>query len=156
MKKSILILLLTMTIQTYSQESEKKDEQQIIAVINKFFESLEKKDSLMMRQTTMDEAQIWRRYSDEKPARADFRYSKEFLPKMHSLPNVKEIALDFDINIHKGMASAWVPYEFYIDEKFSHCGVDIFTLFEMDGHWKIISVAYTVEMDHCEELKQKK
>ena len=43
MKKSILILLLTMTIQAYSQESEKKDEQQIIAIINKFFESLEKK-----------------------------------------------------------------------------------------------------------------
>ena len=118
MKKSILILLLTMTIQAYSQESEKKDEQQIIAIINKFFESLEKKDSLMMRQTTMDEAQIWRRYSDEKPARADFRYSKESLPKMQALPNVKEIALDFVINIHKGMASAWVPYEFYIDEKY--------------------------------------
>ena len=75
---------------------------------------------------------------------------------MQALPNVKEIALDFDINIHKGMASAWVPYEFYIDEKFSHCGVDIFTLFEMDGIWKIISVAYTVEKEHCEELKQKK
>ena len=156
MKKSILILLLTMTIQTYSQESEKKDKQQIIAVINKFFESLEKKDSLMMRQTTLDEAQIWRRYSEEKPVRSDFRYSKDFLPKMQALPNVKEIALDFDINIHKGMASAWVPYEFYIDEKFSHCGVDIFTLFEMDGNWKIISVAYTVEKEHCEELKQKK
>lgn len=145
-----------MTIQTYSQESEKKDKQQIIAVINKFFESLEKKDSLMMRQTTMDNAQIWRRYSEEKPVRSDFRYSKDFLPKMQALPNVKEIALDFDINIHKGMASAWVPYEFYIDEKFSHCGVDIFTLFEMDGIWKIISVAYTVEKEHCEELKQKK
>lgn len=145
-----------MTIQTYSQESEKKDKQQIIAVINKFFESLEKKDSLMMRQTTMDNAQIWRRYSEEKPVRSDYRYSKDFLPKMQALPNVKEIALDFDINIHKGMASAWVPYEFYIDEKFSHCGVDIFTLFEMDGNWKIISVAYTVEKEHCEELKQKK
>ena len=152
----MLILLLTMTIQTYSQESEKKDKQQIIAVINKFFESLEKKDSLMMRQTTLDEAQIWRRYSEEKPVRSDFRYSKDFLPKMQALPNVKEIALDFVINIHKGMASAWVPYEFYIDEKFSHCGVDIFTLFEMDGNWKIISVAYTVEKEHCEELKQKK
>lgn len=145
-----------MTIQTYSQESEKKDKQQIIAVINKFFESLEKKDSLMMRQTTLDEAQIWRRYSEEKPVRSDFRYSKDFLPKMQALPNVKEIALDFVINIHKGMASAWVPYEFYIDEKFSHCGVDIFTLFEMDGNWKIISVAYTVEKERCEELKQKK
>lgn len=156
MKKSMLILLLTMTIQTYSQESEKKDKQQIIAVINKFFESLEKKDSLMMRQTTLDEAQIWRRYSEEKPVRSDFRYSKDFLPKMQALPNVKEIALDFVINIHKGMASAWVPYEFYIDEKFSHCGVDIFTLFEMDGNWKIISVAYTVEKERCEELKQKK
>ena len=35
----------------------------------------------MMRQTTLDEAQIWRRYSEEKPVRSDFRYSERFPAK---------------------------------------------------------------------------
>jgi len=37
----------------HSQDSEIKDEQQIINVINQFFESLETKDSLLMRKTTL-------------------------------------------------------------------------------------------------------
>ena len=103
----------------------------------------------------MDEAQIWRRYSDENPVRVDVRYSKDDLPNMHSLPDVKEIAQNFDINVYNGIATAWVPYEFWVEDKFSHCGVDVFTLFEMDGNWKIMSAAYTVEKASCNRLKPK-
>ena len=154
-KLSLLLLLLTIGFNAHSQDSEIKDEQQIINVINQFFESLETKDSLLMRKTTMDEAQIWRRYSDENPVRVDVRYSKDDLPNMHSLPDVKEIAQNFDINVYNGIATAWVLYEFWVEDKFSHCGVDVFTLFEMDGNWKIMSAAYTVEKASCNRLKPK-
>lgn len=156
MKKSLLLLLLTIAFNAYSQDSEITDEQQIKIVINQFFESLETRDSLLMRQTTMDEAQIWRRYSDENPVSVDLRYSKDDLPKMHTLPKVKEVALDFEITERSGIAVAWVPYEFWIEGKFSHCGIDVFTLFDMDGNWKIMSTAYTVEKENCDRLKRKK
>lgn len=52
-KLSLLLLLLTIGFNAHSQDSEIKDEQQIINVINQFFESLETKDSLLMRKTTL-------------------------------------------------------------------------------------------------------
>ena len=67
------------------------------------------------------------------------------------MSDVKEIAKDFDINIKDGIACAWVPYEFYIEGRFSHCGVDVFTLFEIDGEWMIVSAAYTVEKSNCDK-----
>ncbi|WP_242082567.1 nuclear transport factor 2 family protein [Aestuariivivens sediminis] len=150
---SFLFLVLIINLLGYSQDPEPTDEQGVIKVIHQFFDSLETKDSLLRRQTTLDESLIWRRYSDENPVRIDSRFSKDDIPTMHALPDVKEIPKDVDIHVHNGIAVAWVPYEFWIDKKFSHCGVDVFTLFKMDGDWKIISTAYTVEKINCDRLK---
>ena len=155
MKKLLFLLLITLAFNAYSQNLEITDEQRIKRVINQFFESLETKDSLLMQQTTMKEAQIWRRYSDENPIRVDLRYSKDDLPKMHTLPKVKEVAQDFEIIQRNGIAIAWVPYEFWVEDKFSHCGIDVFTLFEIDGNWKIMNTAYTIEKENCENLIRK-
>lgn len=156
MKKITLLLVLIFAFSSYSQDSKITNEQKIKHVIHQFFESLEKKDAALMQKTTMDEAQIWRRYNNKKPIEMDMRFSKDDLPKMHSLPDVKEVALQFEISVGDGIATAWVPYEFWVEDKFSHCGIDAFTLFEVDGKWKIISAAYTVEKQKCKRLTQKK
>ncbi|WP_299529179.1 nuclear transport factor 2 family protein [Ulvibacterium sp.] len=149
MKKMVFFLALVLAFSTYSQGAKVTEEQKIKQVINQFFESLEKKDAALMQKTTMNEAQIWRRNNHKKPIETDMRFSKDDLPKMHTLPDVKEIALEFEISLGHGIAMAWVPYEFWVEDTFSHCGVDAFTLFEVDGKWKIISVAYTVEKENC-------
>ena len=43
------------------------------------------------------------------------------------------------------LATGWMPYDFYIDGEWSHCGVDLFTLVRVDGEWLISSLQYTVE-----------
>jgi len=35
------------------------------------------------------------------------------------------------------LAIAWTPYNFYFNDKFSHCGVNSFQLIRFDGIWKI-------------------
>lgn len=42
-----------------------------------------------------------------------------------------------------GMAVVWVPYVFYLDGVRHHCGVESWTLFRMNGAWKIINFADT-------------
>ena len=122
MKKLLLLLFVTIAYSAYSQDSGITNEQKIKQVIKQFFESLEKKDSVLMRLTTMSEAQIWRRYSDKKPVQIDMRFSKDDVPKMHALPDVKELAVNFEITSGNGIATAWVPYGFWVEDKFSHCG----------------------------------
>ena len=153
MKKLLLPLLLAIAVNAHSQDASNTDDHKIKAVINQFFDALEKKDSTLMKNATMTEGQIWRIYSDENPNRYDVRLFEDDIAKLGTLPPVKEIALDFEIKVHENIAVAWVPYEFWLKGEFSHCGIDVFTLFKVDDSWKIMSAAYSIERENCDKLK---
>jgi hypothetical protein len=48
-----------------------------------------------------------------------------------------------DLKIDGDLASVWAPYKFYLDDKFSHCGVDVFQLMKTAAGWKIIYIVDT-------------
>jgi hypothetical protein len=45
----------------------------------------------------------------------------------------------------------WGSYNLWINDKFSHCGVDAFTLLKTDSGWKISSLSYSKETEGCTE-----
>jgi len=47
------------------------------------------------------------------------------------------------IAIDGPLAAVWTPYEFYLGQQFSHCGVNSFQLALLDGKWKIIYLVDT-------------
>lgn len=51
------------------------------------------------------------------------------------------------IQIDHEIASAWVPYEFYLKDKFSHKGVDIFLLVKEGEEWKIQTLMYNMQKE---------
>lgn len=53
------------------------------------------------------------------------------------------------ILIDDNLASVWTDYQFYIGERFSHCGVNSFQLFKGDDGWKIIYLIDTRRKDNC-------
>lgn len=53
------------------------------------------------------------------------------------------------IHVNHDLASAWVPYEFYLDKKFSHCGIDIFTFIKKEGKWKICNLTFNMIKEGC-------
>ncbi len=55
--------------------------------------------------------------------------------------------------IRGGIAVVWAPYEFWIDGRTSHCGVDVFDFVKMDGAWRVANSMWTVEPDACEMLR---
>jgi hypothetical protein len=50
-----------------------------------------------------------------------------------------------EVRISGPLAMVWLPYDFYLDGKWSHCGVDAFTLLKSDGGWRIATVVWSVE-----------
>jgi hypothetical protein len=56
---------------------------------------------------------------------------------------IEERVLSYEIRVDAQMATAWTPYELYVNEKKIHCGVDAFQFFKTDKGWKIISLADT-------------
>lgn len=55
----------------------------------------------------------------------------------------EERILSYNIQVDGTMAHAWTPYEFYINGKFSHKGVNAFTLFKTAEGWKIVHLIDT-------------
>lgn len=55
------------------------------------------------------------------------------------------------VNIDGDLASVWAPYKFYLGDKFSHCGVDVFQLLKTTDGWKIIYIVDTRRKDNCVE-----
>lgn len=56
-----------------------------------------------------------------------------------------ERGFDGRVEIVRGLATVWLPYDFYRDGEWSHCGIDLFTLVQVEDDWLISSLAYTIE-----------
>lgn len=50
------------------------------------------------------------------------------------------------------VAVVWTPYEFWLDGKRSHCGIDVLDLVKVDGRWRVANMMWTVEPDGCASL----
>ena len=50
---------------------------------------------------------------------------------------------------HGSIAVVWAEYDFHLNGKFSHCGVDSFNLLKTAAGWKIAAVADTREISGC-------
>jgi hypothetical protein len=55
--------------------------------------------------------------------------------------------------IRGSIAVVWAPYEFQIDSKTSHCGVDVFNFIKVGDEWHVANSMWTVEPDACGDLR---
>lgn len=60
-----------------------------------------------------------------------------------------ERVYDLKIQVDGPMATVWAPYKFYLGEKFSHCGVNAFTLIKTESGWKIAGITDTRRKEGC-------
>ncbi|HUH33176.1 MAG TPA: hypothetical protein VLZ28_04430, partial [Daejeonella sp.] len=61
--------------------------------------------------------------------------------------------ITFDqVLIDDNLASVWTSYQFYIGDKFSHCGVNSFQLVKGKEGWKIVYLIDTRRKENCNDL----
>ncbi|NQZ75999.1 MAG: hypothetical protein HRT61_07790 [Ekhidna sp.] len=148
MKKILAVLLISFTQASYAQDT-KKD---IMGVINKVFTAMKTNDSTLLNQSFVENPNFFTTYLDEsgksKLVQGDFQKFKVAIgtPKeqVWSEPIWNE-----KIEIDGNLASVWVDYAFYIDDQFSHCGVDAFHLIKDSGSWKIFHLVDTRRKSNC-------
>lgn len=153
MKNIVWIILTVVSANCFSQYATERDEIKIKETVNQFIESLNKQDTLLYKKTLRLEGQVWSINNIEKPRSYSMRFFRDDLKTFDSNEVLEEIPFSYDIKIHDGIAMAWVPYEFRINGKFTHCGIDIFTLAKTNEDWKIINASYTKNLEGCSELK---
>jgi Domain of unknown function (DUF4440) len=52
---------------------------------------------------------------------------------------------------HNAIATIWGEYDFHLNGKFTHCGIDTFTLVKTNGEWRIAALVFTRETSGCPE-----
>ncbi|WP_344817111.1 nuclear transport factor 2 family protein [Flavobacterium cheonanense] len=135
MKKTIflLIMIFANSIQAQNQEVQK--------VIETFFEGFHAKDTVKMKSVCSDKIILQSIMENVKGAKLSDESAKEFYNSIATIPNdfkFEEKILNYSIQVDGTMAHVWTPYEFYINGKLSHSGVNAFTLFKENGIWRII------------------
>lgn len=142
-------------ISGFSQQSVKKDNDLVLEKVHQFFEALEKQDTNLFKSIIHPGGHTWAVKEVADSVRISVRSFEDRLKKFINPDQViQERALDVEIKIHQEVAMAWVPYELDVSGTFEHCGVDIFTLIKSNDGWKIVTVAFTMEPDGCDDLKK--
>ena len=135
MKKIILLLLVFTAFSVNAQNSE------VQKTIETFFEGFHAKDTAKLHSVCANKIILQSIAEGNKGARLTNESVKEFYLSIATIPKqaiFQEKILSYNIQVDGTMAHAWTAYEFYMDGKLSHRGVNAFTLFKENGVWKVI------------------
>jgi ketosteroid isomerase-like protein len=122
--------------------------------VNDMFTAMRSGDSTLLR-STFAKGVVFHGVSTQKDGLSKLaEQDPEGFIKMVGRPHkgVYDERMTFaDIKIDGDLASVWAPYKFYIDDKFSHCGVNVMQLIKTADGWKIIYLVDTRRKDNCLE-----
>lgn len=137
-----IVVLIVLFTSSYSQTQN----QEIQKVVENFFEAFHAKDTLKL-QSLCDDTMILQSISENtKGTKLSNERPQAFFKSIASIPaelKFQEKILSYAIQVDGSMAHAWTPYEFYLNGKLSHKGVNAFTLFKKDNSWKIVHLIDT-------------
>lgn len=127
------------------------DEVAALMTVQRFFETMTSKDVAGARAVLDPEGDFvsvrWNDNGERVVRRASLR---DYLEGLESgTATYLERMWDSEVRIHGPIGIVWTPYDFYIDGKFSHCGIDAFQLLRTEAGWVITAGTYTVERSGC-------
>lgn len=146
MRNLLLLLLLCPLLAIGQQKS--SDEDQIKAVILKTFSAMKSVDSVALKSCFTSNAML--HISQVKPEGNTLREvpAAKFIQNVMTRKpgDMDERVLSWGpILIDQEIATAWVPYEFYLNGKFSHKGVDVFLFVKTGNEFKIQTLLYNMQ-----------
>ena len=114
--------------------------------IETFFEGFHHRDTVLLHQVCADKIILQSITENSNGNSLTEEPSQFFYRSIASIPmslKFNERILSFTTQVDGSMGHAWTPYEFYVDGKLSHKGVNAFTLFKEKDQWKIVYIIDT-------------
>ncbi|MDZ4331165.1 MAG: nuclear transport factor 2 family protein [Flavobacterium sp.] len=132
MRKIVVLIVLFFSANSQAQN------QEIQKVVDTFFEAFHAKDTLKLQALCEDTMILQSISENAKGTKLSNEKPQVFFKSIASIPaelKFQEKILSYSIQVDGSMAHAWTPYEFYMNGKLSHKGVNAFTLFKKDNMW---------------------
>ena len=125
------------------------DKDAVVATIQKLFDAMAAHDSAAAKAVVQPEGRLY-------AARPDGTLTQSTLDEFAThLGTMKDQMLERMWNptvlIRGRIAQVWAEYDFYLNGKFHHCGIDNVSLVKGPEGWKVAGITYTAETSGCPE-----
>jgi hypothetical protein len=141
---TILLVVSGFSRITHVQSSTDRDE--VLKVVQAFFDTMTARDVEGSRKILVPQGRF--HAMDMRKPKTDPRaFSNEeyFAQLQERKQTMRERIWNPEVRVHGLIATMWAPYDFWIDGKYSHCGIDAFDLIRTEEGWKIAGGTYTIE-----------
>ncbi|MDP6992182.1 MAG: hypothetical protein QGF89_05815 [Candidatus Marinimicrobia bacterium] len=116
-------------------------------VVNEMLVAISTNDLEKAKYNVLEEGRVFSVQDDG----LTFRSNSEFFKKVGDQSTDYYERMWNPIIMYRGdLAIAWTTYDFHLNDKFSHCGAESFTLTRVDNRWMVMDWAYTAnEPKNC-------
>jgi hypothetical protein len=146
-------VLLTTLVFSFTLNAQ-STEDSVKAVVNTLFAGMKNADAALLKSAFAESAvlQTISRSKEGKiiVATENIDEFASFVGKLKKDSADERIQFE-TIKIDGPLAAVWTPYNFYLNGKFSHCGVNSFQLVRFDGVWKIQYIIDTRRRQGCKQ-----
>lgn len=141
-----LALLTTAMLDAPLTAQTSADRDAVLETVQTFFDTMTAKDVEGARKILMPQGRFHAmRMRDGKPDPRAFSNEEYLADLQASKQTMRERIWNPEVRVYGLIATMWTPYDFWIDGKFSHCGIDAFDLIKTEEGWKLAGGTYTVE-----------
>ena len=144
----VIRLLLVASLACVPALSQTSDKADAVAVVQKLFDAMAAHDAGMIRSTVLPDARFYYLRADAAPGSTT---AEDFVTHITATKGglLERFTAEPTVLIRGRIAQVWGEYEFLLDGKFHHCGIDSASLLKTAEGWKIASIAYTSETTGC-------
>jgi hypothetical protein len=146
MRVALILLVLLLTAAGARAQSRDTEKDAVLETVQAFFDTMTARDVEGARKILQPQGRFHAmRMRDGKPDVRAFSNEEYFAQLQASKQTMRERMWNPEVRISGLIATVWTPYDFWIDGKFSHCGIDAFDLIKTEEGWKLAGGAYTLE-----------
>ena len=147
----LLVFIFCFSLNVVAQQH--NEEKAIEEVISTLFKGMKDKNQQLIEMSFHRDAIMHTVAHSDEGTKLGSNSVKDFINRIAVTPAetvLDERILSYNIQVDGDMASAWTPYRFYVNDGFSHCGVNSFQLIKINGKWQITYVIDTRRKVDCD------
>lgn len=147
-----ILLVVGAALATPARARAQSDSAAVVGAIERFFDALRTKDTVVMRASVDSAARFTLLRPDPAGGvRVVVLSGDQFLRNASnpSSPPLDEPIRNARVLVDGDLASVWAEYQVRRDGQVSHCGYDAFHMVRRQGAWKLLNVSDTFRREGC-------
>ncbi len=146
----VALLPLAVRAQEAGRQHAPAERDEVVATIQKFFDAMAAHDNDTLARLMMPEGRLFSTNDSRAAPAVRVRTHEQFIAELRqNRQKILERIWNPEVRVQGGIATLWANYDFHLEGKFSHCGIDAFELVKTEQGWKIAGGVFTIERKDC-------